>query len=171
MKYALEDFVYRYTLLRREHSEWTNQAIANEMQMTRGALDKALERARAKGHHIPAAGRGVLGPRKEPPLPLRVRVALEVKDVRTRPGWNKQAACRYDGLDDDRFIPEGRVRATSRVVQDVKDEFCAGCPVTDDCLVTGLQDPRLIGIWGGMLLPHQIDEVNVDKLKAKINER
>lgn len=172
MKYFLDDFVSRYLTLRREHGDWTNQMIADEMQMTRGALDKALERARGKGHDIPPIRGSLSSAREIPPLSPRVRIATELKDVRPAPDWNRRAVCRYAGMDDDRFIPDGRVRSSSRIVQAVKDEYCdAGCPVKAECLLVGLKDPTHIGIWGGLLLPHQLDEVNVDKLKAEINER
>lgn len=169
-KYLLEDFVSRYLTLRRAHGNWTNRTIANEMQMTPAALDKALGRARSKGYDIPPI-RGKLIPRETPPLSLRMRLSTELKDVRVDPTWNRRAECRYAGMDDDRFVPDGRVRSTSRVVTSVTDEYCSVCPVKAECLVVGVRDVSMIGIWGGMLLPHQLDEVNVDKLKAEINER
>lgn len=168
--YSMEEFVERYQQLRQSHGDWTHRRIADEMKMSEGGVSKALERARRRGYDIPPT-RGTLTPKEPVPLSLRKSVARSVEDVTPRSGWNRDAACRFAGMFDDRFVPDGRVRSNSRVVQAVKDEFCAICPVKPECLVTGLKDPLLQGIWGGVLLPHQLDEVDVDKLKAEIDER
>lgn len=167
--YRLPEFVKRYLEVRSQHGDWTNQFIANEMNMTRSALDKALERARNKGYVIPPL-KGKVTPREAPPMSPRMSLSIAVKDVRVDPTWKRRAPCRFAGMDED-FIPDGRIRAMAASVQNIKNEYCALCPVQPECLVEGLKDPALIGIWGGVLIPHELNTVDVDKLKAEINER
>lgn len=59
----------------------------------------------------------------------------------TRPGWMERAACR--GEDTDAFLIERGPRT------DVARAICAVCPVHAACLRYALDDPDLVGIWGG----------------------
>jgi WhiB family redox-sensing transcriptional regulator len=57
------------------------------------------------------------------------------------PEWHAKAACR--GMAG--FLPQrGEWRQMRAAVA-----VCAGCPVRDRCLSEALDDPRLVGVWGG----------------------
>ena len=60
---------------------------------------------------------------------------------RARPAWHAQAAC----LDEptSAFIPEvGGSTAHAKGI-------CQSCPVSPACLRYALDDPDLVGVWGG----------------------
>lgn len=62
--------------------------------------------------------------------------------AKLRPAWHAQAACKGKG--DLMFPPEGKRRHTEA------RRICASCPVRDQCLAEALDDPTLVGIWGGL---------------------
>lgn len=60
----------------------------------------------------------------------------------TRPAWTAHAACR--GQDPALFFPErGHSAAPAR-------NICDTCPVQFACLRHALDNPSLMGIWGGL---------------------
>ena len=64
-------------------------------------------------------------------------------EVLNRPSWQYRAACRGRGSED-YFTYGSDVRATKAI--------CARCPVEPECLAVALEDPALVGIWGGTTL-------------------
>jgi hypothetical protein len=61
--------------------------------------------------------------------------------VGARPAWQRKASCR--GTDSAAWFPSrGDVTTAAKAL-------CAGCPVRPECIAYALDDPRLIGIWGG----------------------
>ena len=61
-------------------------------------------------------------------------------EVLNRPSWQYRAACRGLGTED-YFTYGSDVKATKAI--------CARCPVQPDCLAVALDDPGLVGVWGG----------------------
>lgn len=57
-----------------------------------------------------------------------------------RPAWQARAARRSQGTD--AFITESKDPAPAKAL-------CAGCPVRGECLSFVLDDPELVGVWGG----------------------
>ena len=57
-------------------------------------------------------------------------------------GWQNLAACAE--VDPELFFPES-ARASSGV-----KKFCAGCPVSDECLTVALSERIEFGVWGGL---------------------
>lgn len=66
---------------------------------------------------------------------------LDALLARLRPAWFALAACRGAGVD--QFVTRDS-RAATRA-----REVCAGCPVRVECLDYALDDPSIVGIWGG----------------------
>jgi WhiB family redox-sensing transcriptional regulator len=64
-----------------------------------------------------------------------------LEDLVTRPAWMAEAACRGQGTSA-WFVEVGGNLARAR-------EVCAGCPVQPECLGHALEDPELVGCWGG----------------------
>jgi len=58
------------------------------------------------------------------------------------PSWKLQAVCR--GMDADLWFPS----ATEWYVVAKAKRICWQCPVRDECLDAGIDEPH--GIWGGM---------------------
>jgi hypothetical protein len=78
------------------------------------------------------------------------------KDMRDRHDmdWQEDAACASVLKDPDpeldlAFFP-GRNRADIRWIE-VREKFCRGCPVREECLEYGLKY-RYPGIWGGEII-------------------
>lgn len=66
---------------------------------------------------------------------------LEGIIARARAPWRKQAACRDEDVST--FFPErGQSTAPAMAV-------CVGCPVRIECRDEALNDPELVGVWGG----------------------
>ncbi len=57
------------------------------------------------------------------------------------PASQPNAACRDRGSDF--FFPANCVQL------EAARRFCAGCPVSEECLTTALADPSLLGVWAG----------------------
>ena len=58
-----------------------------------------------------------------------------------RPAWWSQARCR--GFGTDAFVPRhGSTAGAARAV-------CRQCPVAEECLAYALDEPELLGVWGG----------------------
>lgn len=55
--------------------------------------------------------------------------------------WQQKAACR--GINPDLFFPDRGENTTNA------KHVCAGCPVTDDCLMYAIVNLEISGIWGG----------------------
>lgn len=68
-----------------------------------------------------------------------------------RPDWFAQAECR--GTGPRKFFPEGHESAAHAI--------CQRCPVRVACLDYALDDPTLVGIWGGT------NETQRDHLRSK----
>ena len=55
--------------------------------------------------------------------------------------WQQKAACR--GLDPELFFPDrGESTANAKTV-------CAGCAVTNECLMYAIINVEIVGVWGG----------------------
>ncbi|MBV8951916.1 MAG: WhiB family transcriptional regulator [Actinobacteria bacterium] len=61
-----------------------------------------------------------------------------------QPAWRRQAACR--GEDPSLFVP--KVEDEERTA--VPKAICAGCDVRPECLAYALDEPMLLGVWGGL---------------------
>jgi WhiB family redox-sensing transcriptional regulator len=62
-----------------------------------------------------------------------------------QPGdWVERARCR--GTDAPHFFPVSALESASEIARAI----CAGCPVRDDCAAYALDNPGLVGVWGGM---------------------
>jgi len=61
-------------------------------------------------------------------------------EVLNRPSWQYRAACRGRGTQD-YFTYRSDVRAAKAIF--------ARCPVQAECLAVALDDPGLVGVWGG----------------------
>jgi WhiB family redox-sensing transcriptional regulator len=59
--------------------------------------------------------------------------------------WEHYALC-Y-GMDQSLFFPENSPGRDARIYS--AKQVCARCPVKRECLDTALDDPKLVGIWGG----------------------
>ena len=64
-------------------------------------------------------------------------------EVLDRPSWQYRAACRGRGTQD-YFTYRSDVKGAKAI--------CGSCPVRPDCLAFALDDPGLVGIWGGTTL-------------------
>lgn len=80
-------------------------------------------------------------------------------DVRTLPmsrigrlrnwEWQSVAACR--GSDTATFYHPENERGPSRVRRELRaKQFCAACPVVEECLRWALETREPYGVWGGM---------------------
>lgn len=58
-----------------------------------------------------------------------------------RPAWQRQAACRSAGVDAFFRTPGGSSAEAGAM--------CARCPVRAECLEYALEDPSIVGVWGG----------------------
>ena len=64
-----------------------------------------------------------------------------IEDLAQRPAWQRRAACRGESIET--FVPGlGGNFTRAR-------ELCGRCPVRQECLVTALADPELVGMWAG----------------------
>lgn len=61
--------------------------------------------------------------------------------VALRPAWMRRAACRGQGTDS--YFPH--LGYDSRAAKAV----CESCPVLPACMRYALDDPDLVGVWGG----------------------
>lgn len=61
--------------------------------------------------------------------------------TRLHPDWHQRAACVGHPLDL-WFPAQGRSGGPAKTI-------CATCPVHPECLQSALDDPGLVGIWGG----------------------
>lgn len=66
-----------------------------------------------------------------------------------RPHWFAQAVCRNPGDDQARAAAIARHFPTKGRTAGPARQECAGCPVRKPCLDMALDDPSLVGIWGG----------------------
>jgi WhiB family transcriptional regulator, redox-sensing transcriptional regulator len=71
-------------------------------------------------------------------------------------GWKRRGACRVNpAIDPDLFFTTDEFRSpkTKRQHLSVEErlaiEVCEKCPVSGNCLTYALDNPRLLGIWGG----------------------
>jgi WhiB family redox-sensing transcriptional regulator len=62
-------------------------------------------------------------------------------DLFERPDWHQRAAC--SGAGPDLFFPERGDRPGRALA------YCEGCPVTSQCLASGLEVASTPGVWGG----------------------
>ena len=69
----------------------------------------------------------------------------DVSALYDRPGWHAKAACR--GLGTEGFIFEAR--APTKRLSKLARAMCASCEVQRECLRAALDDPELVGTWGG----------------------
>lgn len=165
-----KDFVKQYQHLRLT-TRHTDKGIAEVMGMTSSALNKAIQRARAKGYDIGAG-------QQAKPVVTEVR---DTRSLRTRLAdtfapyapksekWKNYAECAVAEADSERFFPSKKADPRARPCRMVTDEFCSNCPVKMECLITGLSDPENVGIWGGMVFPQQIKEIDQEQLLKEIN--
>src|ERR1019366_4223548 len=64
-----------------------------------------------------------------------------IEDLSRRPEWQRYGACHGEYVET--FIPGlGGNFTRAR-------ELCGRCPVRQECLVTALADPEVVGLWGG----------------------
>jgi len=63
-------------------------------------------------------------------------------DLVGRPAWQRRAACRGLGT-------QGFVISRGGGGYPKAKEFCAGCPVRQECLDLAMADDELVGVWGG----------------------
>jgi WhiB family redox-sensing transcriptional regulator len=64
-----------------------------------------------------------------------------LEDLCRWPGWQRRAACRGESIET--FVPGlGGNFTRAR-------ELCARCPVRQECFVTALADPEVVGMWAG----------------------
>lgn len=91
-------------------------------------------------------------------------IARSIARADPEPGWHLEAACSdLEGGNEEadrRFFGHGR---TSRATE----ELCEDCPVRNDCILAGLQEPEgrasrgsTRGRWGG-LPPRELDDIRV----------
>ena len=64
-----------------------------------------------------------------------------VQELLGRPAWQKDAACRGEGVKQF-FPPEGTSLMRAR-------RICNSCPVSEQCLKYALERPALKGVWAG----------------------
>ena len=75
--------------------------------------------------------------------------------MRIDEGWRRRARCRTI-LDPDVFFvsdeehkPKKRKTQVLTKMEEIAVQVCDTCPVSGNCLLFALDDPRLVGIWGG----------------------
>lgn len=88
--------------------------------------------------------------------------------------WQKQAACRADGIDPEIFFPEGNVTAIAQA-----RAVCKGCPVVRACLADclaregGKGPGSRHGVFGGMSAKqrHRLYERLRDRAQRRSEQR
>lgn len=67
--------------------------------------------------------------------------------------WRKRSACRRPGVDPDLFFVSDEDHRTKNLdltpLEEIAVEVCRRCPVSGNCLKAALEEPGLVGIWGG----------------------
>lgn len=75
--------------------------------------------------------------------------------MRTEESWKKRSRCRNPGIDPDLFFVSDEEhrpkRRTEKLtpLEEIAVEVCNRCPVSGNCLKMALDNPGLVGIWGG----------------------
>lgn len=178
-------FVEDYRYLIEVTGLTTDEDIAQKLGMKLATMQKARERARGGGVEMVSMCKQGLHPATEantsvavqelpdsttrtykrcipcmggghiPPVRVTRQEKLAEQFAPYRPSddtWKARARCR--GSDDD-FFP----RTNSAGIAELK-EVCITCPVRTECLLDALSYPDTVGVWGGVLFPSQLDEIN-----------
>lgn len=71
----------------------------------------------------------------------------------SEPAWRKKSRCRDPKIDPDLFFVSDEDHRTKNLtltaLEKIAIEVCERCPVSGNCLKTALDEPGLVGIWGG----------------------
>jgi WhiB family redox-sensing transcriptional regulator len=77
--------------------------------------------------------------------PTHTNEAISAAITITKHTWEREAACRRDGVPTDLFFSEdlSEIAAAKRI--------CAECPVMSQCLEQAIHNEEPWGVWGGQL--------------------